>query len=66
LLLTCTLSLYEPNATRTGLNGAKTLDLWTKQGCRDLDEINYRLQGLAEQICKTHKTVLAKRLKDRG
>jgi hypothetical protein len=25
------LSLYEPNATRTRLNGAKTLDLWTKE-----------------------------------
>jgi hypothetical protein len=29
-----TLSLYEPNATRTRLNGDKTLDLWTKQGSK--------------------------------
>jgi hypothetical protein len=32
---------------------------------RDLLVINHRLQGLAEKICKTHKIVLAKRLKDR-
>jgi hypothetical protein len=37
-----------------------------KTRCRDLMVINHRLQGLAEKICKTHKTVLAKRLKDRG
>jgi hypothetical protein len=36
-----------------------------KTRCRDLLVINHRLQGLAEKICKTHKTVLAKRLKDR-
>jgi hypothetical protein len=37
-----------------------------KTRCRDLMVINHRLQGLAEKICKTHKIVLAKRLKDRG
>jgi hypothetical protein len=31
-----------------------------KQRCRDLYAINYRLQGLAEKKCKTHKIVLAK------
>jgi hypothetical protein len=66
LLLTHTLSLYEPNATRTRLNGAKTLDLWTKQGCRDLDEINYRSGGLADNVCKTPSIVLAKRIEYRG
>jgi hypothetical protein len=61
-----TSSLSEPSATRTRLNGAKTLDLWTKQGCKGLNTINYRRQGLDWKICKTHKIVLAKRLKDRG
>jgi hypothetical protein len=31
----------------------------------DLVVINYRSQGLAEKICKTHQTVLVKRTKYR-
>jgi hypothetical protein len=36
-----------------------------KQCCRDLYVINYRLQGLVAQICKTQKIVLANREKFR-
>jgi predicted transcriptional regulator len=32
---------------------------------KDLYVINYRLQGLAEKICKTHQIVLVKLIKDR-
>jgi hypothetical protein len=32
---------------------------------KDLYVINYRLQGLAKKICKTHQIVLAKLIKDR-
>jgi hypothetical protein len=66
LLLTCTLSLYEPNATRMRLNGAKTLDLWTRQGWKDLIAINYRSGGLADEFCKTLSIVLAKGVEYRG
>jgi hypothetical protein len=65
LLLARTLSLYEPNATRRRLNGAKTLDLWTRQGCKGQNTINYRPQGLAEEIPETQRIVLAKRTKIR-
>jgi hypothetical protein len=45
-------------------NGAKTKDLWIRQDCKDLNEINYRQQGLADKISKEHPTVLTKRVKD--
>ena len=51
------------NATRTDRNGSKTWKLWTKQCYRDLFVINYRFQGLAKKICKTHAKVLAIRFK---
>ena len=60
--LTCTLCNYEPNATWTDKNGAKTKDLWVKQDWKDLDKINCRSQGLAEKIPETHQIVLANRL----
>jgi hypothetical protein len=34
-----------------------------KTRLKDLYVINYRLQGLAEKICKTHQIVLAKLIK---
>jgi hypothetical protein len=34
-----------------------------KTRLEDLFVINYRSQGLAEKICKTHQIVLAKRIK---
>jgi hypothetical protein len=43
--------------------GAKTKILGAKQDYRDLVAINYRFKGLAEKICKTHATVLAKPIK---
>jgi hypothetical protein len=36
-----------------------------KQDEKDLFAINYRFQGVAEEICKTQRIVLAKRTKDR-
>jgi hypothetical protein len=56
---------YEPTATWTDKNGAKTKKLWAKQDCRDQSAINYRLQGLAEKKPETQQTVLAKRSKSR-
>jgi hypothetical protein len=37
--------------------------MWRKQDWKDLYAINYRFQGLAKKICKTHAKVLAKRIK---
>jgi hypothetical protein len=54
LVLTRTLSLYKPNATRTRLNGAKTLDLWTKQGSKT--------DGLEKTVAWTPR--MLKRIKD--
>jgi hypothetical protein len=53
---------YEPNATRTRLNGAKTLDLWTKQGCKGQNTINYRPQGLAEEKSRDTKNSALKKI----
>jgi hypothetical protein len=45
--------------------GAKTKKLRAKQDEKDLDGIIHRFQGVAEENCKTHQTVPAKRKKDR-
>jgi hypothetical protein len=58
--------LYDPNATWNGKNGAKTRDLWTKQGCKGLNTINYRPQGLVRKFHKTLQIVLVKQPKNRG
>jgi hypothetical protein len=47
------LHYYEPNATWMDEIGAKTEILWAKQDYRDLVAINYRFQGVAENIPET-------------
>jgi hypothetical protein len=52
---------YEPTATWTDKNGAKTKKLWAKQYDKSLDAINYRYQGLANKNPETQQIVLVKR-----
>ena len=53
---------YGYESVRNTENRAKTAILWEKQGYRGLNVINHILRGLAENSCKTHKTVPAKRI----
>ena len=46
MLLNDSLSAQKTNTTKMDRNGSRTWKLGQKQGCRDLNVMNYRLQGL--------------------